>query len=105
MEDNTTYSAFGIDLGGLFEDIGNKYASTKGYQSIYDLGVGETAKNIARLTDKPGSDTKQTPATIQPGEWSQQIAAALPVKLNLSNSQLMLLGGAAILGIILILRR
>lgn len=105
MEDNTTSSVFGLDLGGFFGDIGNKVAQSKGYDDLYGLATGEAAKNVARLTTKPGADVKQTPAVIQPGAWSQQIAAVTPFKLNLSNSQLLLLGLALAGGIYLIARR
>lgn len=102
MDDNSTFSAFGIDLGGFFGDIGNKYAQSKGYGSIYDLGVNEAAKNVGRLVDKPGEDVKQTPAVIQPGAWSEQLNSVLPVKFSLTNTQIAL-GALVGLGVIYLL--
>jgi len=102
MEDNSLSSIFGINLGDAFDDIGNKYAASKGYSDLYSLGVGEAAKNVARLVDKPGADTKQTPAVIAPGEWSKQIQAALPFKVELTNVQ-MALGAVVLVGVVYLL--
>ena len=102
MNDNSLSSIFGVDLGDVFGDIGNKYAESKGYSDLYSLGVGEASKNIARITDKAGGDTKQTPAVIAPGEWSKQISAALPFKVELSNTQ-MILGAVVLAGVVYLL--
>lgn len=102
MNDNSLTSLFGVDLGGVFGDIGQKYAESKGYNDLYSLGIDSATKNVARLVDKPGEDTKQTPAVIQPGEWSRQISAALPFKIELSNMQIAL-GALVGVGVIYLL--
>ena len=105
MNDNSLTSIFGVDLGNVFSDVGNSYAKSRGYGDLYALGVGEATKNVARLVDKPGADTKQTPATIAPGEWSKQISAALPFKVELSNMQIALIAIVGVGVIYLLIKR
>lgn len=106
MEDNTTHSVFGIDLGDFFGGIAQQVAKKKGFDSpeAYIQGTAADALNKARLTREAGQDTKQTPAVIQPGAWSQQISKALPFQLNLSNSQLAI-GAVILVGAIVLLAR
>lgn len=105
MDSNSLFEGFDVNFGDLFGDIGNKYAQSKGYGNVYDLATGEAAKNLGRLTDKPGEDVKQTPAVIQPGAWSQEISKALPFEVSLSNTQLMLAGLVAVGVIVLLIKR
>ena len=103
--DNTLGSIFGSDLGNIFSDVGNKVAKSKGYDDLYSLAIGSASSEIMRQVDKPGGDTKQTPAVIQPGEWSQQISKSLPFEVKLSNTQLALAGLVAVGVIYLIIKR
>jgi len=107
MEDNTTQSIFGLDLGGFFGGVAQQVAELKGYDNPEAAVTGEAAKalNTARITSAPGADVKQTPAVSTPGAWSQAIQKALPVGIKLSNGQMLLVAVAGVGILYLLLKK
>lgn len=92
-----------FDLGVFVEEIGDKVANIKGYDSLEDLAVGGAAKNIARVTANANT-TKQTPPVVQPTPYAVQFMTEQGM-LGMSKGQMLLLGGIGLVALVLLLRR
>ncbi len=92
-----------FDFGSFVSEIGDKVANLKGFDSIEDLAIEKTAKNIARVTDKV-NETKQTPPVITPTAYSKEFLAEQGY-LGMSKGQLLLVGAMAIFALAIIVRK